>query len=45
MDNYIALRKSQKQFKNSIDDYIKKHVVSGKYLCLPYDIIIKARKS
>ena len=45
MDNYIALRKSQKQFKKSIDDYIKNHVVSGKYLCLPYDIIIKARKS
>lgn len=45
IDYYISLRKWQNQIKSGIDDYIKTHASNGKYLYLPYDLIIKGRKA
>jgi len=45
IDNYISLRKWQNQIKSGIDDYVKAHATNGKYIYLPYDLIIKGRKA
>lgn len=45
IDEYKKLRMTSANVKNEIVSYVKNHYVEGKYVALPLDIVLKARKA